>query len=343
MSSNRVRTAAIAVILVTICAVAWVTWQRSGQRAISDTIIGPWDALGGEPWLLPNLDDARVAQPDRPHSFREVHAWRQGEGVTINRIREYSLRTNSQRLRGPEIGDKKPGVVRIVALGDSVTHGWGVAENESYPAVLQGLLTQRGHAVEVINAGVPANPVSVMHRWCSNVAPKLKPDIVLWTRRLNQQGPDPYGSYVRAVQDCGRRTGAKMIVALPPISSFDVKGSQAWQQERDRIKQLLGTSVVDVIDLTPALRNAGQGRGEVLIQQGGKLAVFDQESRKTWLEVQPSAHDLPAELYSLFENQPDVREALFFDEGHPDADGFKVFAEALVPVVEPVLTGSAMP
>ncbi len=97
MTSNTVRRTAMAVIVCTGGLVAWISWQRSSQRAISDIIIGPWDALGGEPWLLPNLTDARVAQPDRPHSFREVHAWRQGEGVSINRIREYRLRTNSQR------------------------------------------------------------------------------------------------------------------------------------------------------------------------------------------------------------------------------------------------------
>ena len=340
---NRARTASIAVILITIAVVGWISWQRANQRGISDTIIGPWDTLGGEPWLLPNLEDARVAQPDRPHSFREVHAWRQGEGVSINRIREYRLRTNSQRLRGPELQPKQDGRTRIIALGDSVTHGWGVSEDESYPSVLQVLLQQRGHTVEVVNAGVPANPVSVMHRWCTSVAPSLQPDIVLWTRRLNQQGPDPYGSYVRAVQDCGRITGAKVVVVLPPISTFDVKGSQAWKQERDRIQQMLGDSVAAVVDLTPNLRDAGRGQGEVLIQRNGKLAVLDQESGTTWLEAQPSPHDLPAEIYALFEQQPEVREALFFDEGHPDAAGFKVFADALVPLIEPLLANPGAP
>ena len=59
MNTARVRQVAISVILITIAVVAWVTWQRSSQRAISDTIIGPWDALDGEPWLLPNLENAR--------------------------------------------------------------------------------------------------------------------------------------------------------------------------------------------------------------------------------------------------------------------------------------------
>ena len=32
----------------------------------------------------------------------------------------------------------------------------------------------------------------------------------------------------------------------------------------------------------------------------------------------------PRRDYALFEAQSDVREALFFDEGHPDAEGFEV-------------------
>jgi len=343
MASTPVRLGALAVIAISLGIGGWQVWERSQRRAISDTIIGPWDQLGGEPWLLPNLDDARVAQPDRPHSFREVHAWRQGEKAEINRIREYRLRTNSQRLRGPEIGPKQAGTIRIIALGDSVTHGWGVAENESYPAVLQAKLRDRGHTVEVINAGVPANPVSVMERWCSTQAPAFSPDLILWTRRVNQQGPDPYGAYARAVRDCGQKTGAKVVVVLPPISSFDVKGSQVWSQELAQLKRMVGRAAVAMIDLTPALRDAGRGRGEVLIQRGQNLAVFDQDAKRTWLEVPPSSHDLPADIYALFEAEPSVREPLFFDDGHPDAEGFTVFAEALLPVVEPLLQGSATP
>lgn len=37
----------------------------------------------------------------------------------------------------------------IVAFGDSITYGYGVAPTESYPAQLQNLL-----GVEVVNAGI---------------------------------------------------------------------------------------------------------------------------------------------------------------------------------------------
>jgi acyl-CoA thioesterase-1 len=43
---------------------------------------------------------------------------------------------------------------RIVALGDSLTAGLGLAQDEAYPALLQKRLTDEGLPYEVVNAGV---------------------------------------------------------------------------------------------------------------------------------------------------------------------------------------------
>jgi acyl-CoA thioesterase-1 len=43
--------------------------------------------------------------------------------------------------------------VRILALGDSLVHGYGLAEAETFPAQLQAALETLGREVEVINAG----------------------------------------------------------------------------------------------------------------------------------------------------------------------------------------------
>jgi acyl-CoA thioesterase-1 len=44
--------------------------------------------------------------------------------------------------------------LRIVALGDSLTAGYGLTEREAFPVKLQAALKAKGHDVEVINAGV---------------------------------------------------------------------------------------------------------------------------------------------------------------------------------------------
>lgn len=42
---------------------------------------------------------------------------------------------------------------KIVILGDSLTQGYGVHEDDAYPAVLQQMLQDKGKNIEVVNAG----------------------------------------------------------------------------------------------------------------------------------------------------------------------------------------------
>ena len=48
--------------------------------------------------------------------------------------------------------DKKP--LTIVALGDSLTAGYGLPQSAAFPTVLEQALRARGHAVTIVNAGV---------------------------------------------------------------------------------------------------------------------------------------------------------------------------------------------
>lgn len=54
------------------------------------------------------------------------------------------LHANEVRLRAPV----------IVAFGDSLTAGYGLAQNQAFPAQLQQALRARGREVKVVNAGV---------------------------------------------------------------------------------------------------------------------------------------------------------------------------------------------
>lgn len=50
--------------------------------------------------------------------------------------------------------------MRIVALGDSLTAGYGVLSQESFPERLEAALVARGHDVEIVNAGVSGDTVA---------------------------------------------------------------------------------------------------------------------------------------------------------------------------------------
>lgn len=66
----------------------------------------------------------------------------------------------------------------IIVLGDSLTAGYGVAEEEAYPALLQEKLHKSGHYWQVINAGVSGETSSgalARIKWIM----AQKPDIVI--------------------------------------------------------------------------------------------------------------------------------------------------------------------
>jgi lysophospholipase L1-like esterase len=99
--------------------------------------------------------------------------------------REFSsyYTTNSLGYRGPEFTPEKPAdTYRILMLGDSITFGWGVEDNQTFSHLLAQQLNQesQGKKIEIINAG-----------WYDGYAPdnyyvylkteglKLNPDLVI--------------------------------------------------------------------------------------------------------------------------------------------------------------------
>ena len=229
---RAVRAGAVAAVLLGLAIAAGILVHRARTGGQSDVIVEPWDRLDNRPWLKANLRNARVVVPDRPHAFSEVQASRAGARESVGRTRQFLVSTGALRLRGADPGPKAPGVLRIIALGDSVTHGWGVAEEESWPARLQAELQRRGRDAQVINAGVPANQPDTMLAWCQREAPALAPDLLLWTKRPPPQDPPPHRAYVQAAEACQRAIRAPVVAILPPISSFDPHGQQVWRQEQ---------------------------------------------------------------------------------------------------------------
>lgn len=80
---------------------------------------------------------------------------------TVADRRQYTLKPNIGEKAINRLGYRGALVPKdaqpvIIALGDSVPYGWGVPATESYPAQLQGMLTEAGSNIQVVNAGVPS-------------------------------------------------------------------------------------------------------------------------------------------------------------------------------------------
>ena len=94
---------------------------------------------------------------------------------------------NSKGLRDEEIDYPKPaGERRILALGDSVTFGWGTDQGDSFADRMEPLLQQRtGDHWQVINAGVNGYNTEQEQRWLQTEGLRYQPDIVLLTYVIN--------------------------------------------------------------------------------------------------------------------------------------------------------------
>jgi lysophospholipase L1-like esterase len=108
-----------------------------------------------------------------------------GHAVSGRRV---EIRTNALGFRGAPLGPRPPGVRRIAVLGDSVTFGDYVDEDETFPAALEAALRQRDPRVEVMNAGVGSIGVPDLPPLLES-ALAAEPDLVLVALYLNDAEP----------------------------------------------------------------------------------------------------------------------------------------------------------
>jgi hypothetical protein len=155
---------------------AWETWRRVPVvRGEVDTPKALHTRTAAGKRITPHLDTVIRAHPT---SRRDVR-----------------VRTNHLGLRGPEVGPKRDGELRVLVLGDSITFADYVDEAETYPARLEALLTERrgGRTVIVVNAGGPNVGTRDEAALLAELAPALRPDLVLVGFYLNDSlGQIPY-------------------------------------------------------------------------------------------------------------------------------------------------------
>jgi len=107
---------------------------------------------------------------------------------------------NSHGTRGSEFQIPKPNdVVRILCLGDSVTFGWGLSEQETYAKILERRLQEDlkdGRKIEVINAGVNAWSYPQLSIYLREYGLRFQPDYAvlaganLWTQFGENSDPE---------------------------------------------------------------------------------------------------------------------------------------------------------
>ena len=103
-------------------------------------------------------------------------------GILENPEYRSHVRINSLGLRGPDIGPKVPGRIRVLVLGDSFVSALNVEEPETFLSVMEGRLRQAlaPRSVEVINAGTPGYGTWHELQLLRTLAPRTDPDLVVF-------------------------------------------------------------------------------------------------------------------------------------------------------------------
>ena len=118
---------------------------------------------------------SRDKLPDHQLIFRHKPSWETRYGNVL-------VTYNEQGLRDRPILPKEKDEYRILALGDSVTFGWGVDQDKTFAARLESLLPGRLHQpVRVINSGVGGYNTVQEVTYFKQDGIALQPDLVLLT------------------------------------------------------------------------------------------------------------------------------------------------------------------
>jgi acyl-CoA thioesterase-1 len=115
----------------------------------------------------------------------------------------------------------------IVALGDSLTAGLGVAADEAYPARLEARLAREGYAYRVVNAGVSGD-TTAGGLWRVDWVLRARPEIAIVALGANDglraQSPQAMRENLTAIVKRLQAAGARVLLVgmrLPPNYGAD--------------------------------------------------------------------------------------------------------------------------
>lgn len=93
--------------------------------------------------------------------------------ASLNSLLLFTLLLLTSCSSSPRLSPLSPDA-RVLAFGDSITYGIGAAENESYPSVLQGIISRT-----VINAGIPGETTAEGLRRLPSVIEEHRPALMI--------------------------------------------------------------------------------------------------------------------------------------------------------------------
>jgi len=287
--------------------------------------------------------------PDKPYlywpkkSFRDTKQVRQVTGPPI----AWEVRTDRYRCRGEDrdLSQLDPAVARVLFLGDSYTFGYAVGEGDAFPHRVEALLRSRGADVVAINAGVPGfNSVQEL-QYLRDRFDEFRPRAVVLGYVVNDADPamyvplppdELYGSCVSwlwedllpAVNGLGHLLVSDSdlferhkLRPYPELLEAYAWDCPAWRRSRDALRAM-------------AEYCAERGAGFVVAVLPSFVSAFDDTYPYTLIHDKVAAWGA-ADGYATVDLLPVFlgRDPLALSvpgDGHPNSEGHRLIAEALV-------------
>jgi lysophospholipase L1-like esterase len=278
-------------------------------------------------------------------------------GHVLNPALDHSYRINRHGLRGPDFEDVKPaGEFRLLTVGDSVTFGWELSEDEAtWPGQLQGLLDGRAlprRRYRVINGGVPRYTSEQVLRFLRERLDELQPDLVVvcvgWNDLAFSYQPDWYPRISFSGQDKARycRTFSPAIVrAVRHWKGGDGdEGDAKPRRDRRPHPQALPEFQANLLEIVAALRERGIGLlllNMPTVLSSGAMSEREHELASRFPETDNYAAfngvirevcrqtGVPCRL-DLFPLEEAGKGRYFYDHCHPNLEGNAIMARKVL-------------
>ena len=248
------------------------------------------------------------------------------------------VRTEEHGFRLPDPATearRRPSNRLAVALGDSLTFGWGVPEGQTFPDQLERLLSARcpaagGRAVTVANAGIGnCNTSMEVQRYKLRIRPSMHPDWVILGFSFNDAEPD-------AVPDTNPLYWHSALLSLaaarmqkqtdPKLANYNDyyvglfrEGKAGWDRTKAAMRELgallRADHVAGTLFLMPELHDA-HDRG--IAEAFSRVAAV---GREAGFEVIDPAPDFPP--------GSGERYWVSHEDAHPNAAAQAIYAQAL--------------
>lgn len=142
----------------------------------------------------------------------------------------------------------------VLAFGDSLTFGTGVADDESYPSVLQELV-----GLTVVRSGVPGELSSTGRKRLARVLRETRPDLVVLLHGgndiLRRKSLAGVQQNLAAMIEQSHDAGAQVLLVAVPGRSVTLASPPLYEELAEQFRLPLVDEVLADLLLTPSMKS----------------------------------------------------------------------------------------